>query len=233
MTNHKARPQESPTALPLEPPQAGLETPGLGPDNPPQSGMDMLLQVVPGDPLGVRSMVVRRLRDRCLLLDPNGVSILILASIAEAQSGTGSGSQVDRDADAGIRRGTEVAAAVERVIDDCVSGRLEVPSAGFPRGGVLSQLARALKVSQVELKRACDRFNRLPASARRAFHALILQRRSLESACRRSAAAAELWSQGAAKGLQEIVGARGSEQEGVLADTGGLPNTPETQTLFG
>jgi hypothetical protein len=58
------------------------------------------------------------------------------------------------------------------------------------------------------LKRACERFNRLPADARRAFHALILQRRSLESACRRSASAAESWSSGALRGMSVVLGGR-------------------------
>ncbi|MDF1837843.1 MAG: hypothetical protein P1V35_08245 [Planctomycetota bacterium] len=188
----------------------------------------------------MRSMVVRRLRERCLLLDPHGVSVQVLASIADAESAL-SGDRPGGEGGFSFQSSTAVAAAVERVIDDCASGVAEVPLAGFPRGGVLSQLAGALKVNPAELRRACDRFNGLPASARRAFHALVLQRRSLESACRRSAAAAELWSQGAARGLKEIVGSRRDGTEDPQVDGGaasmstGLSTevSTESTTLFG
>ncbi len=231
MTEHVESPQEPPTdprpGSPAAQPDCGPDRgpEGHGPAGTvlPEAGLEELKQMVPGDPLGVRSMVVRRLRERCLLLDPHGVSVQVLAQIAQARVSVGGTA-----CDAGIESGSEVAAAVEAVIDECAAGRLEVPLAGFPRGGVLSQLATALKVSQTELKRACDRFNRLPAGARRAFHALVLQRRSLESACRRSATAAEQWSQGAGRGLREILG--NGEPEPSIA-------TPKhngvSQSLFG
>ncbi|MFT4648731.1 MAG: hypothetical protein ACI9X4_001963 [Glaciecola sp.] len=208
MTILSERQAPTPAALPLQQPldqqEAEVSCPGGSLD----AATDLLLKVVPGDPLGVRTQVARRLRERCLLLDPHGVSVLVLASIAtqhpikelrQVKVGTGA-------SEMGVRN--LVQSTVDQVIDDCVAGRLEVPVAGFSRGGILSQLARVLKISQVELNRACDRFNRMPAEARRAFHALVLQRRTLESACRRSASVAELWSEGATRGLRDIVGAR-------------------------
>ncbi len=168
---------------------------------------DLLRRCVPGDPLGVRSQVSRRLRERCLLLDPHGVSVQVLASIAGDRRNFGLVQHGIEDIAQGTSAQSLVESAVEDVIDDCVAGRLQVPVAGFSRGGVLTQLCGVLKLSRVELDRACIRFNALPAEARRAFHALILQRRSLESACRRSASAAESWSKGAASGLAAILGA--------------------------
>ncbi|MCP5021878.1 MAG: hypothetical protein GY930_08865 [bacterium] len=168
---------------------------------------DLLRRCVPGDPLGVRSQVSRRLRERCLLLDPHGVSVQVLASIAGDRRNFGLVKPGIEEIAQGTSAQSLVESAVEEVIDDCVAGRLELPVAGFSRGGVLTQLCGVLKLSRMELDRACVRFNALPAEARRAFHALILQRRSLESACRRSASAAESWSKGATSGLAAILGA--------------------------
>lgn len=169
-------------------------------------GEDLLRQFVSGDPLGVRSQVSRRLRERCLLLDPHGVSVQVLASIAGDRSNSGLAEHGGKEFVHGASSQSLVERTVERVIDDCVAGRMEIPVTGFSRGGVLTQLCGVLNLSRVDLDRACIRFNALPAEARRAFHALILQRRSLESACRRSASAAESWSKGAASGLAAILG---------------------------
>ncbi len=205
MKNPPAIPVESPPATPLESHESADSEPACRSGK----GETLLRLVVPGDPLEVRSHVARRLRDRCLLLDPHGVSVQVLANIAVDRRNMGLMEQSGgiQALDLGIKQLVE--RTVENVIDDCVAGRLEVPVVGLARGGVLAQLCSVLKLSHTELVRACDRFNALPAEARRAFHALILQRRSLESACRRSASAAESWSQGAASGLAAILGACG------------------------
>ena len=224
MTHPLQAPLAAPLHLPLGPSLEGQNPEGTESGAQEDRGADLLARVVPGDPLGVRKQVARRLRERCFLLDPHGVSVQVLASIAENKVNGLASLQGGVDLDSGM--GELVRSTVDRVIDDCVAGRLEVPVAGLPRGGIQQQLAHVLKIRHTELKRACDRFNRLPSEARRAFHALVLQRRSLESACRRSAANAEAWSQGAARGLRHVIGSRregvGGDEQGVADGLPGL-----------
>ncbi|MCA9000283.1 MAG: hypothetical protein KDB61_00070 [Planctomycetes bacterium] len=182
---------------------AGGHAPGSEAHDTSPSEVDLLRRSVAGDPFQVRAQVTRRLRERCFLLDPQAVAAQVLAILVVEHPEWTQDGDLQPDTPA-VRRA--VHACVDRVIDEFVSLEGAPVLVGLSRGGVLSQLAQGLKVGCAELKGACDGFNRLPAEVRRAFHALILQRRSLESACRRSAAAAEGWSSGALRGLQAVLG---------------------------
>ncbi len=166
-----------------------------------------------GDPLGVRAQVVKALRQRCLLLDPEWVTHRVLLELS-LQVGPGDGliaiptqgvpgpegvdperSDPERSDPEGVdheqankARSDQTRVVVSQVVRTCIQQQVD---GALPGGEILHQLARPLKLEDGELRAACRAFNVLPKDRRRAFLQLILQRKSIEVVCGGSAAAAQ------------------------------------------
>ncbi|MEZ6003423.1 MAG: hypothetical protein R3F33_04460 [Planctomycetota bacterium] len=153
-------------------------------EHPGRDWQGRLRMLMSGDPLGVRALITRELRQRCLLLDPERLALRCLIRLA-------------RD---GERPGElRVRAALEQAIVDLVD---EAPGQG---AGVLGDLAGPLQLAGHELEKACHAFNRLTLEQRQAFHGLLLQRTALERLAGGSLDGAQRLCEVARAALQRVV----------------------------
>jgi len=122
----------------------------------------VLERIAAGDPLGLQPRVERILASRSLLLDSEQVFLRALAICARrARRYRGR---------PGFERWLEqhVAEAIESLVEEGAGART-------------SQAPARLDLSGDALASACARFNRLPATTRRAFFRLVVEGRSIDS----------------------------------------------------
>ncbi len=137
------------------------------------SPREILARIVPGDPLGVRAMVARRLRADALLLDADRVHLRALARCAR---------------EAPAYRGRP---PIEPWLEENITAAIDDLShedgeaAALGRASAIADLARPLGLDPVAMQGACREFSRLPAHDRRAFFALVLEQRPLDEVARR------------------------------------------------
>jgi len=126
------------------------------------SARAILTRIVPGDPLGLRARVARRLRERALFGDGDRVHLSALASCARHAGRRPAGKSLDAWLNA------QVDAAIDEHTRD-----LARPDQG--RASAVSDLARPLELDADALRVLCQRFNALPSAERRAFVAVVLE----------------------------------------------------------
>lgn len=193
----------------------------------------LLQEMVVGDPLGVRKQVVHTLAKRCLLLDPTWVTLRVMVHLvflekplctedvprAIAQVLAKSLREaLDRGAKGGSPSPWVTAddlgfvQATQRGSSAGIGGRDSEDVAGPDLGTLLggtsewaAQLAGPMKLPTNTLQAACLAFNRLPRTARQAFHALVLQRRTLEGVSRGSVLLAQRTCEAAEGALQQVL----------------------------
>lgn len=135
----------------------------------------VLARILPGDPLGLRQRVAEALERRTLALDPDATHLAALARVAQAAP-TWTGDEplepwLERQVDAALddRLREEATAVAEGV------GTRDEPC-------VLRDLARPLEIEVDAFRAACRALNRRPATERRAFVRLVLDREDPEVA---------------------------------------------------
>ena len=193
---------------------------------PSSSPREILARIVPGDPLGVRAVVARRLKDRCLLLDPDRVHLRALALCARdadapqasgASRGRGSREWIGRLVDLAV---DEVARSELRALRDGrfarevsreSAGSVEPRESG-PPSWVHADLARPLRLDPNDMRAACARFNQLSQDERATFLELFVEARSLDELAREQGRSASTVARRARRALLAVLDENEGEQ---------------------
>lgn len=137
---------------------------------------EILGRIVKGDPLRLRPTVATALRARWLLLDADRVQLRALALCA----------RFGADYRGRPPLADWLAQQVDRAIDELLEEEAALPADGdYDRPeDVHVVLARPLGLPGPAMRRACVAFNACDAADRRAFFALLIELRDLDSAAR-------------------------------------------------
>jgi hypothetical protein len=126
------------------------------------SPREILARIVPGDPLGVRVLVGRRLREEALLLDADRAHLRALAHCARYAARYEGRPAIE----------SWLALQIDAAIEEL--GREELPPASRERASAIEDLSKPLGLQPVAMHRACRAFNRQDPSERKAFFALLI-----------------------------------------------------------
>lgn len=164
-----------------------------------RSPREILGRIVPNDPLRMRGRVGRLLETQALLLDADRVHLRALALCARAAVRYRGRPELESWLEA---RAEE---ALREVLEE---GEETLPgdAAATREQGAFESLAPPLGLDAGEMKRACARFNRLPAAERRAFFELVLRARSLDDLARSHGEGATEIARRARRALEVLLG---------------------------
>jgi len=163
------------------------------------SSRQILARIVPGDPLGVRRVVARRVRERALLMDADRVQLRAFARCARL-----AGSYTGRPA---------LEPWLADVVDEALRELLqeEAFAAHDPRGAgaalppAFGDLAAPLGLEPAAMRRACAAFNAAPEPDRQAFFRLVVESRSLDEVAHASGCSASEVGRRAARALDLLL----------------------------
>jgi hypothetical protein len=158
------------------------------------SPREILGRILPGDPLGVRVLVARRLREEALLLDADRVHLRSLALCARYA--------------ARYEGRPAIESWLGRQIDEAIEelGREHLLQAAPGRASAIEDLAKPLGLEPVAMYRACLAFNRRELSERQAFFALVIEQRSLDDIAHAAGVSAGEAARRARRGLDALLG---------------------------
>jgi DNA-directed RNA polymerase specialized sigma24 family protein len=168
------------------------------------SPREVLARIVHEDPLGVREHVARGLRSGAWLLDGDRVLLRAFAIVAR-HAVTYRGRP---DVDAWLAHLCEEAIASILREDGDAERRPAGPGTEpwlQAQGAAFAALARPLGLEPESMGRACLAFNRLPASERKAFFALVIAGRTLDELARESGETATDIARRARRALEAIL----------------------------
>jgi len=187
------------------------------------SPREVLARLVNGDPLGVRELVARRLREHGYLLDADRVFLRAIARCARFSAryrgqpaleewlvervDEALGDLLNEDLEAVRRR-----AAMSGTPD---SSGPSGPEGGGVAGGAHEDFARPLGLDPARMRLACVAFNHLDLPARRAFFDLVIEGRSLDALARSSGTSATDLARRARRALDACLAA-GAETESAV-----------------
>ena len=183
------------------------------------SPREVLARLVTGDPLGVRALVARRLREHCYLLDADRVYLRAIARCARFSAryrGQPALEQwlterVDEALGDLLREDLEAArrgawAAGSKTGPGRQSGPGSKSGTGAP-GGAHEDFARPLGLDPARMRLACVAFNHTNLPARRAFFDLVIEGRSLDALARSSGVSATALARRARRALDVCLAA--------------------------
>ncbi len=162
------------------------------------SPREILARILPGDPLALRAIVARRLREAALLLDADRVHLRALARCARYAARYEGRPAIESWLEA------QLAAAIEEL------SREELPPAGPGRTSAIGDLARPLGLSPDAMHRACRAFNQQPAEDRQAFFALVIEQFTLDDIAHRAGISAGEAARRARRGLDALLSHAGT-----------------------
>lgn len=165
------------------------------------SPREVLARIVPGDPLGLRARVARRLGERALLLDADRVHLACLARCGRAAPRYRGHPALDEWLDA----------RVEETLDDLLEARAEprAEATEEARADAFALLAPRLGLEARALREAARAFHALPLVDRRAFFALVLEQRPLDGLAREAGESASAYARRARRALLVLLRASG------------------------
>lgn len=132
-----------------------------------RSPREILSRIAPGDPLRLRPRIGAFLEQRALLLEADAMQLRALALVARAAVRYRGQPELDLWLLDRIRE------AAEELIED--------PQRSTAEASAFELLGRPLGLDPQGLRRATERFNRLPELDRQAFFGLVLRGKALES----------------------------------------------------
>jgi len=134
------------------------------------SPREVLARIVQGDPLGLRAVVARRLRERALFCDADAVQLRALARCARY-----AGRYTGRPALA-----EWLSTHVDAALDDLLEEGDRATAAASDGHGAFVDLAAPLGLSPERMRAGCATFNRLAHDDREAFFRLVIEMHSLD-----------------------------------------------------
>ena len=179
---------------------------------------EVLSRIVPGDPLGLRSHVARRLTSDALLLDGDLVHLRSLARCARrAVRYTGR---------------PELAAWLDEIVAEAIDEVLQEESEGDHAGststvecGAFASLAPPLGLEPEAMRAACAAFNRMAIEERSAFFDLVIHKRTLDELASTSGEGATEIARRARRALEPFLRAQ-AELAPKRAEPGGREEDP-------
>lgn len=184
----------------------------------------VLARLLQDDPLGLRTRVAARLAERAYLLDVDRALLRSLARTARAAA--------TYDGDPPLERW--LAEKIDEAFADLLAEDHEAERAGTPCDDrqlrALDALGRPLGLSALELRAACVSFNRLAATDRTAFHALVIRARSLDEIARERAESATETARAARRGLDALLQGAALRRAPPVADAASKrPTSPRSR----
>ena len=140
----------------------------------------VLVRIVHGDPLGLRALLARRVEARHLLVDADAVHLRAIAHCARHARACEEPGRVAVWLEAQIDEGLDAWTVEEGRRAACGGGE----GSSASNAGVWAELGGPLDIEPEQARRACARFNLLPAVERTAFFHLVLDRRGIEEHAR-------------------------------------------------
>lgn len=165
-----------------------------------RSPREILGRIVPNDPLRMRARVGRRLEAEALLLDADRVHLRALALCARAALRYRGKPELEAWLEA------RAAEALREVLEEGEEVARDGKPAALRATGAFASLAPPLGLDADEMRRACARFNRLPADERRAFFDLVLRSHSLDELARTQTESATEIARRARRALDVLLG---------------------------
>jgi DNA-directed RNA polymerase specialized sigma24 family protein len=177
------------------------------------SPREILARLLQGDPLGLRNVVAARLASRAYLFDADRVHLRALAHCARY----------------GVRyRGTPpLETWLEEIVDQALLDLLREDADAERRGvaadaeelAAFVDLARPLGLEPATMRRVCLAHNLLREPERRAFHGLVIARRTLEDVARSLGQSGVEVARLARRGLEAVLIAAGQAAEQPARET--------------
>jgi len=134
-----------------------------------QNPREILLRIVPGDPLGLESICRERTSQRAVLIDP--MRVLARAFARTAQAAVDDGNRCRPDL------GTWLGILVDRSIEDLIREDASEVAPALPAGATepyYERVAQELGLQPGSARRVCVAFNRLDERARQVFFTVVI-----------------------------------------------------------